>query len=205
MKRNILHKIESQLFKIHSPFNFLNYTETNQLINQLEKDIKKSSFCPDIVVGISYGGEFPADELSKRMFLNKSNMKISHYSLRLGGLELDEIIGVYRIAKIFGYKTKTELIKNVDQERIKSKKVLLIDDDSYSGETLKMGIQAIIENKPKDIKVAVIHTYEGNKLVDFVGKLYKKEDYYKLKLRFPWSKMSPYFKETPLRIATQNL
>lgn len=193
MKRNIIHKLQSQTFKIWSPFNFLNKKEAYDLVESLENNVKQSGYCPDVVVGISSGGDYPAEELSKRLNTPLTKVKISHYNLNFGGIEFDEIIGAYRIAKALGHKPKIELIKDVNIDEVKGKKILIIDDDSYSGKTLEVAKKSIKMKNPLDVKTGVLHTYLENHAVDFSGKCLPKKDFYNFKYRFPWSKISPYY------------
>lgn len=205
MSRNIIHKIQNQIFRIWSPFNFLNEKGVSNLVESLRYNIEQSGYCPDIIVGISSGGDYPAEELSKKLNTNFTKMQVSHYSLNLMGIKIDEIVGAYRIAKALGHKPKTELIKDVLPEEIEGKRVLIIDDDSYSGKTLDIAKESIKRKAPLDIRTGVLHTYQKNNIVDFAGKYFPKKEFYDLKFRFPWSKMSPYYEDQNMETSLDNL
>jgi hypoxanthine phosphoribosyltransferase len=197
MSRNIIHKVQSEIFKRTNLFTFLNQNDVVNLVDSLVEKITQN-YQPDLLIGVSSGGDFPTEMLSERLNVDYVKMNISHYSLSVLGVELDEIVGVYRLIKTFGYKHETLLKQDVNSEEIKNKKALIIDDDSYSGKTLQIAMESILEKKPLQLKTAVLHTYNQNDLVNFSGKTYSKEDYYHQKLRFPWSKISPYFTQDKL-------
>lgn len=181
------------MFRIWNRFNFLDFQDVNILIESLSSNIEKSGYRPDVTVGISRGGDFPAERLSKKLNADSASMQISHYSINLGGFEIDEIVGLYRTAKTLGYKIDARLIRDVNPWDVEEKRVLIVDDDSYSGMTLDMAKKEIGKYNPREIKTAVLHTHEDNDQVGFSGKIYPKRLFYESKNRFPWSKISPYF------------
>ena len=195
MTQNILHKLQSQIFKRTNHFTFLNKYSVDVLVELLTDSIVKSNFEPDIVVGILSGGEYPATKISKLLSIDYSTIDVSHYAMSFFGIDVDEVVGAYRIARLLGFKPKTCLVNDINTEDVKNKNILLVDDDSYSGLTMKIARTAIVNNGPYDIKSAVLHTYDNNSDVDFVGKTYTKRDFYDSRLRFPWSKISPHYNE----------
>ena len=199
MGRNLVHLVQSQIFGITGPFTFLDSSDVSKLIDSLETEVKKSDFRPDMVVGISNGGDLPALEISERLGADIAYIKINHYSLKVCGFELDEIVGFYRLAKMLGHKPRRRLIKNLPTKKVEGKRILLVDDDSYSGWTLEIAKKAIGKRFPHQVRTAVLHTYEGNRLVDYSGKLYPKREFYGAKLRFPWAKISPHYDEVQSR------
>ncbi|MFP4567406.1 MAG: phosphoribosyltransferase family protein [Candidatus Woesearchaeota archaeon] len=194
MNRNIIHIVQSEIFKVVPRFSFLSKADVDILVNNLHSGLISLNYYPDVIVGISSGGNYASARLSDKFGVPLKNVHISHYNISFCGLDLDEIVGVYSVARLFNYKPNTFLKNNVDGSFLKDKSVLLVDDDSYSGFTLRIAKNAILEHEPKSLKSIVLHTYFNNAEVDFAGKFYEKREFYNLKLRFPWSKISPHFK-----------
>lgn len=196
MGRNLIHKLESKIFKVWSPFNFVDYSHVDKLIDSLEKEIVNSKFNPDILVGISHGGDYLTEKLSKRLDVQSEKIKLDHYHLKLGILDLDEIVGAFTLAKLFGYNPEVRVSKDISPAKVENQKVLILDDDSFSGKTLDTAIKIIQKKNPAEIKTGVLYTWNENSLVDFSGEWLPKNNKYCLtKHRFPWSKVSPYYKD----------
>jgi hypoxanthine phosphoribosyltransferase len=191
MGRNILHAMQSNLFSVCRRFRFLDMNDVDGLVGRLAHCTE--DYEPDLIVGISSGGDFPAGELGSRLRIPCTSMQVSHYSLKILGLELDEIVGMYMLAKALGHKHQTTIIKPADPAEISGRKVLMVDDDSYSGETMKLAKMSLKSSRPASIKAAVLHTYEGNDVVDYAGEWHGKKEFYSARMRFPWSKISPFY------------
>jgi len=122
-----------------------------------------NDFQPECVVGISKGGLPLATVLA-------SIFRIDLYPVRLSYRELD--IGTFSSPKWSVPPTN----------KVKEKRVLLVDDISVSGETLRIARQEILKLGAKEVKIATlsIHTHS------------EKPDFYILKtdalIIHPWDK-----------------
>jgi hypoxanthine phosphoribosyltransferase len=196
MGRNKIHCLQSQIFRLFGPFNFLNFQKTDNLVECLIEEIDKSQYHPDVIVGISRGGDYPANSVGKKLGIETKTMQVNHYSIHVGRREIDEIIGVYRLAKAFGYKPLVSVVRRAPCESVRNKKVLLVDEDACSGRTIEVARQSLIEDSPSMIRTAVLHTVEGNDSIDFSGNWNPKENHNGPRWIFPWSKISPYYEES---------
>lgn len=79
-------------------------------------------------------------------------------SLKLPYLHLIEKIDEYKQSDQ-KYKDRTNISKHLkvsDLEKVRNKKILLVDDVVTTGSTLKAAISLIKRGKPKDIKILTI-------------------------------------------------
>jgi hypoxanthine phosphoribosyltransferase len=123
------------------------------LFEQSEK-ISKSGYHPDILVGIARGGMIPARILADLLSVSQvAIFRIEFYT---------------DIAKSGMQPAITQFL-NVD---IKGKKVLVIDDVSDSGQSLKIAKQYLIEKGAVDVKIATLYAKTATQVMpDFVEKI----------------------------------
>ncbi|MBI4150364.1 hypothetical protein HY488_03095 [Candidatus Woesearchaeota archaeon] len=195
MSQNLLHKIESKLFQRLGAFTFLTRHETDKLLLSLIQKVKNSGYAPEVVVGIMAGGGYPARAVADALHSDYTSMDINHYRIKIGKFEIDELVGVYRFARLLGYTPRVTVERDVEEADIAHRRVLIVDDDSYSGATLETAIKAVADKNPSHLQTAVLHSHEANPYIDFAGKLFDHETFYFMKYRFPWSKISPYCTE----------
>jgi len=193
MQRNPLHIVQSYLLKITGRRRFLSYDDVDSLNDSLAEKIDNSGYAPDVVVGISKGGEYPAFVISCDFGADIASVKVNHYGIGLNGFQIEDIVGVYRLARLFGYRPSINVQQDVAREVIASRRVLIVDDDSYSGLTLEAALRSINEKEPLEVKTAVLHTYTGNPCVDFAGMLSSRESLYRKRQVYPWSLLSPHY------------
>jgi hypoxanthine phosphoribosyltransferase len=194
MERNIIHELEVFALKIHNPYKFLSFEGIDREVEKLYSTIRKDGYIPDKVIGILNGGFYPALKLGQKFQCSLDFLHISHYALRIGEFELDDIIFFPKLYdKII--KRKPRLIKNCDG--VCNKKILIVDDDG-GGETMNLAIKTVSKGAPSEIRTAALVTYEGRKKPNNpyyfaqqknLGKLIKDNT------RFPWIKYSPFYKD----------
>lgn len=116
--------------------------EYMDLIRNLYEKVKKSKYNPDFVLAVLRGGYYPAKVISEK--ISESNRKRGKY-IEIG------------ISSYDGRKQKEfNLYKDVKEEIVRGKKILVVDDLVDSGKTLKY-VKELLENKGvSDIKTAVI-------------------------------------------------
>lgn len=191
MSRTLLHRLQGRIFS--SRYTFLDYGDAMHLTDKLASEVEESGFEPEVIVSIDNGGRYPASRLGYKFQIPVVGMKVNHYGLSLCGYELDDIIGAYRVAKFLGYKPDKGIKKDVEEDLVLGKRVLLVDDDSYSGWTLDVATESIWKKKAADVKVGVMLTHSENEKVDFFGDSLTRSDFYCKRFRMPWCSLSPYY------------
>lgn len=143
----------------------LSWEEIEDISHKLSEKIKISEFNPDYIIGIATGGLIPLYFISK-------------------GLDNNNVLTIS--ARSYDKHKQGELtIKNLPDISLENKKVLLIDEISETGSTLKNVSQAIIEKyKPHEVQTL---TFAINK-----SKCRHKPDFFHIEddrwVVFPWEK-----------------
>jgi hypoxanthine phosphoribosyltransferase len=108
------------------------------LIN-LSKDIKETGFDPDVIVGVSRGGWTPARVLSDLLLKPEiANIKVEFY------------LGVE--------KTKEEpKITQPVSINVEVKRLLVVDDVSDTGKSLRLVKEYLIKQGARDIRIATLY------------------------------------------------
>jgi hypoxanthine phosphoribosyltransferase len=105
---------------------------------KLSKNIKDSGYKPDIVVAIGRGGYVPARILCDYLLMRDlTSIKVEHWG-------------------IAATETEKAVIKFPLCADIKDKKVLLVDDITDTGDTLRVSLEYLKTFEPEDIKTAVL-------------------------------------------------
>ena len=109
-----------------------------ELLIELSEKIRESRFNPDIIVGVSRGGWPPARVLSDLLENpNIANVKVEFY------------FDVYKTAK-------EPVITQQISIPIKCKKILIVDDVSDSGKTLKLLSKELLK-EAKEVKTVTLY------------------------------------------------
>jgi hypoxanthine phosphoribosyltransferase len=120
---------------------FLSWQDINKDCNKLRRQLKNQPI--ELIVAITKGGLIPA------VILANSYPKTPHIIT----LQLEET----RISKA-GYKArKVRLISPLNLYPIKNKHLLIVDDVSDTGSTLKKAYQLVKRRRPKSITTAALH------------------------------------------------
>lgn len=146
---------------------------------------KVRDYEPDIVVGITMGGLYPAAEICRHLDLELDTVQISRYRRQLP--IINDIPGVSLFFKNIlksSEKSNPFLVEHTKQN-LEDKKVLLVDDDCNSEKTLNFGKDYLKTKNPKDVKTGVLFKLGGN------------PDFYATELSgafmTPWRETSPYY------------
>jgi len=142
------------------------YTQIENDCKNIYNQIKKENYFPDIILGISVGGFFPAIHLS-RLLDNKnlSSISVRSYSKEKQG--------------------KLELLNFPSKKFLKGKKVLVVDEIIDSGKTIKFVVSLLKEKySVKEVKTASIYVHKVNSA--FYPNFYAKTN--KDWLVFPWDR-----------------
>lgn len=136
-------KIESQQSRCQSETNsfrceLISFNEVLQLSKVLARKIKASGYMPDLIVAIGRGGYVPGRLVSDfLLFSDLTSMKIEHYT---------------RAADM----REEARIKFPVSENIAGKKILIIDDVTDTGETLKLAVDYVLSLNTTDVRTAVL-------------------------------------------------
>jgi len=174
-------------YRIFPKYRFITFDEADNMINKLILDIKKDKFYPDIIIGILNGGLYPSKKIAKSLKKKNIFLGVNHYSIKLFGKEIEYFPFIKRLLYILGYKEKVRLVKGIDI-KLKSKKILIVDDECGTGSTLKVAKNYLETKGAKPIKTAVLINYKENKEVDYWGKSSPKK-----LCMMPWVEISPYY------------
>ena len=105
---------------------------------KLSKNIKDAGYKPDIIIAIGRGGYVPARILCDYLLIRDlTSIKVEHWG-------------------IAATETEKAVIKFPLCADIKNKKVLLVDDITDTGDTLRVSIEYLKTFEPEDIKTAVL-------------------------------------------------
>lgn len=131
----------------------ITWGEVSRLARRVASSIRASGFAPDIVIGIARGGWVPARLLCDQLDLyDLVSIRITHYQ---SGAQ----------------KTREAKISAPLAVEIRHLDVLLVDDVSDTGDTLRLALDHIRAFEPRSVKVAVLHHKEVSPVIpDFYGR-----------------------------------
>ena len=110
-----------------------------------------SLYKPEIILGITRGGLYPATQISHLL-------QAEFYPIRLSRRENDKIVREHPI-----WLSNPPSI-------IAKKKVLIVDEICDSGETLNLAKKMVEEMGANEVKIAVLYSHEyGSKIPDYIG------------------------------------
>ncbi len=169
---------------------FLSIEQVAQQADQLAELVLKEGFKPDIVVGLASGGNFPALRVAERLQLPVTLMKVSHPQIRVGNLDTDDMIGLMFLRNwLYG---KAPLVKSGPEIDLTGKKVLMVDDDCTTGDSLGAALN-VITPQAAEVRTAVLRLLaKSNPTPDYfienrVGAVLRHP-------RFPWIRYSPHYR-----------
>lgn len=145
----------------------VSFHEVLRLSKNLAQKIKASGYMPDLIVAIGRGGFVPGRLVSDFLLFNDlTSMKIEHYS-RAADMRAE---------------ARIKFPVPVD---ITGKKVLIVDDVTDTGETLKLAVDYVLNLKPAEIRTAVLqHKTCSTFMPDFYAQKIVKWRW----IIYPWAK-----------------
>jgi len=143
----------------------LEWSKIHQVAWDTAKKVIESGYKPDVIVGISRGGLVPAKLLSDFLQIKDVlTVKADHWGITAT------------------QDKKAHLAYGLDTD-LSGKKVLLVDDVTKTGESMKLSKMHIEEKKPKSIKTAVLyHMRDSDYEPNFYGAI-THSDW----IIFPWN------------------
>ncbi|MCD6522821.1 MAG: phosphoribosyltransferase [Candidatus Diapherotrites archaeon] len=144
----------------------VSWEEAQLLAKKVATKIKRSKYKPDIVVGISRGGVIPARMICDRLMINNLvSIRMEHWGIA---------------GKI---TNKAKLTHGLDGVDLKGKRVLLVDDLTDTGESLKVAVGYLKTLKPKEVRTAVLQHKKRSKFVpDYYAEELEKWEW----IIYPW-------------------
>ncbi len=131
----------------------MTWGEVMRLALRVAAAIRRDGFRPDVVVAIARGGYIPARLLCDLLDLyDLSSLRITHYQ---GGAKMAR-------------EARLSSPLSVD---VRDRDVLLVDDVSDSGDTLRLALEHVRGFGPRSVKVAVLHHKQVSPVTpDYYGK-----------------------------------
>ncbi|MDA3836066.1 MAG: phosphoribosyltransferase [Nanoarchaeota archaeon] len=165
----------------------INLDTSIKISKQLGKIILKK-YKADIVVTIPEGGILPANEISKILKIPffkidvKRKINFKHIYQMIPKKLHFIVRPIHRIA----FRIRTPELMNTLNFNCRNKKILIIDDATETGKTLKVTKNILKKMGSKEIKVATLSYLNGEKPDFFINRNL---------LKFPWSKDSLDYKK----------
>jgi len=140
------------------------------LCRDVSKEIKDAGFTPDVIIGIARGGWYLARVLCD-FFLLKDlfSLKMEHWGVT---------------ATITGNAEMKYGLDDAAINKLRAKRVLIADDVTDTGDSLKLVVEYVKSLEAKDVKTATLHHKTSSPFVpDFYGELIKEWKW----VIYPWS------------------
>jgi hypoxanthine phosphoribosyltransferase len=123
------------------------------LLEQSEK-INKNGYHPDIIIGIARGGMVPANIIADLLGVRQVSIIQIEFYEDIAKPNMQPVISQFLSVTVSG------------------KKILMVDDISDSGQSLKMAKQYLIERGAAEVKIATLYAKATTQTMpDFVEKL----------------------------------
>lgn len=120
------------------PCQLVSWREAYLLAKSLARSVKASGFYPDLVVAIGRGGFVPARTVCDLLLNeNLTSMKVEHYGL--AAQRNDEVVIRYPLAV-----------------NVKGQKLLIVDDVTDTGDTLKTVVGYVQGLQPAEVRTGVL-------------------------------------------------
>ncbi|MHC1636043.1 MAG: phosphoribosyltransferase [Candidatus Methanospirareceae archaeon] len=149
---------------------FIDWNHAYNLCEDINEKIRGAGFIPDMIIGIARGGWFLARVLCDFLLVKDLfSLKAEHWGITA------TITGKAEI--------KYKFDKGVE-EKIRGKKVLIADDVTDTGESIRLVVEYIRSLGADDIKTATLHHKTSSSFVpDFYGEEMKEWKW----IIYPWS------------------
>lgn len=140
------------------------------LCRDVSEEIKDAGFMPDVIIGVARGGWYLARVLCD-FFLLKDlfSLKIEHWGVT---------------ATITGEAEMKYGLDDAAKKRLRAKQVLIADDVTDTGDSIKLVVEHVESLGATDVKTATLHHKTSSPFIpDFYGELIKEWKW----VIYPWS------------------
>lgn len=119
-------------------FEMTDWCKIYSMLKKLVNNLITNGFEPDFIIGLSKGALIPAAILSDRL-----------------GVEC-RVVGVHYYKNIYDVEKTPKIVQHIPN-RVDGKKILLVDDVSDTGQTLKFIKEYLFEKGAVEIKTCTLH------------------------------------------------
>lgn len=123
---------------MEASFTAPSWGEIDEMVWRIVEEVERRGFKPDLILGVSRGGIIPALLVSDRL-----------------GVPLD-IIGVRFYKGVGDVEERPHIIQDISRE-LGDKRVLIIDDVSDTGHTLRLVKNYVEERGAREVMVCTLH------------------------------------------------
>ncbi len=149
---------------------FVDWYYAYDLCRDISKRIKDAGFMPDVIIGVARGGWYLARVLCDFLLVRDLfSMKLEHWGVA---------------ATVTGRAELKYGLDSVAQKKLDGSRVLIADDVTDSGESIKLVLEYVRSFGPADVKTAAMHHKTTSSFVpDFYGELMTEWRW----IIYPWS------------------
>jgi len=148
----------------------VDWNNVYDLCRDVSKEMKDARFKPEVIIGVARGGWYLARVLCD-FFLLKDlfSLKMEHWGIT---------------ATITGAAEMKYGLDDAARNKLRAKRVLIADDLTDTGDSLKLVVEYVKSLGAKDVKTATLHHKTSSSFVpDFYGELIKEWRW----VIYPWS------------------
>lgn len=121
------------------PCELITWVEIQRLAGRLAQAIQRANYQPDIVVAIARGGYIPARLICDLLDIHHlASLQVIHYTAGIQQVKTPRLTGHLSV-------------------NVKGCKVLIIDDLTETGDTLRIALDHVRSLDPADVKIATLH------------------------------------------------
>lgn len=125
------------------------WRDIESVIKEGCEHVTSKNYNPDLIIGVKSGGAFIANYVAKCLKIEEIDyMHISHYSAKSRSVVKSSITSY----------DKPAIIKEEPKKSVEEKQVLLVDDQTATGATLKAGVEYLKEKGVKDVKTFCLYS-----------------------------------------------
>jgi len=148
----------------------VDWNNVYDLCRDVSKEMKDARFKPEVIIGVARGGWYLARVLCDFFLLNDLfSLKMEHWGIT---------------ATITGAAEMKYGLDDAARNKLRAKRVLIADDLTDTGDSLKLVVEYVKSLGAKDVKTATLHHKTSSSFVpDFYGELIKEWRW----VIYPWS------------------
>ncbi len=149
---------------------FVDWGYAYELAMDVGERMRSSGFIPEVVVGIARGGWYLARVLCDFFLVRELlSLKMEHWGVTA------TVTGAAELKSGFG---------SVEQQKLRGRRVLIADDVTDTGDSIRCALEYVRRFEPADVKTATMHHKTSSPFIpDFYGELMTEWRW----IIYPWS------------------